>query len=162
MAAFPIQSKQRLAEVPFIYRFIATGFFSGYAPVAPGTAGSALALAFLLIPSFASVWTIVPVTCVMFVLGGISAEHAERVLGQDPSAVTVDEVVGMWLSLWFVPVTLWTAAAAFFIFRFFDIVKPFPARYFDRKSGGWMIMLDDVAAAVYTNLVLQIALRIFS
>lgn len=159
MAASPSPNKQKLSELSFFDRFIATGFFSGYAPAAPGTAGSAVALAFFLIPGFSSFGILMPVTVVMFIAGGIAAGKAERLLGQDPSAVTIDEVAGMWLSLWLVPVTLTTALAAFLIFRFFDIVKPWPARYFDRKTGGWNIMLDDVVAALFTNIVMQILLR---
>jgi phosphatidylglycerophosphatase A len=161
MAAFPSQNKRRLADLPFFYRFIATGFFSGYAPIAPGTAGSAAALAFFLIPWFADVRILIPATCVMFALGGIAADKAERLLGQDPSVVTIDEVAGMWISLWFVPLSLYAAVGAFFVFRLFDIVKPYPARYFDRKHGGWNIMLDDVVAGVYANIVMQVAVRIF-
>jgi phosphatidylglycerophosphatase A len=160
MAAFPSQSKHRLTDLPFFYRFIATGFFSGYAPYAPGTAGSAAALVFFLIPSFSHIGILIPATILMFVLGGIAAEKAERLLGQDPSVVTMDEVVGMWLSLWFVPLSVYTIGAAFLLFRIFDIVKPSPARYFDRKTGGWNIMLDDVIAAIYTNIVMQILIRI--
>ncbi len=155
------RNRQRLSEIPFFYRFIATGFFSGYAPFAPGTVGSAAALVFFLLPAFGRPIILLPATVVMFVVGGVAAEAAERRLGQDPSCVTIDEVVGMWLSLWFLPLSLPVIGAAFFLFRFFDIVKPFPASYFDKKSGGWNIMLDDVVAAIYTNLVLQAAHRFY-
>jgi phosphatidylglycerophosphatase A len=142
-------------------RFIATGFFSGYSPVAPGTAGSAIALLFFLLPMFGRPEILVPATVIIFFLGGMAAEKAEHILGQDPSPVTVDEVAGMWLSLWFLPHSLPYIAAAFLLFRVFDIAKPFPASYFDNKSGGWNIMLDDVMAALYTNLLLQSVFRLF-
>jgi phosphatidylglycerophosphatase A len=80
--------------------------------------------------------------------------------GHDPSTVTIDEVLGMWVSLLFLPKTLLLAVGAFIIFRLLDIVKPWPARFFDRKQGGWNIMLDDVVAGIYTNLVLQLAVKI--
>ncbi|MGE5315449.1 MAG: phosphatidylglycerophosphatase A [Acidobacteriota bacterium] len=161
MAASPNQSKPGLSGLSFFDRFIATGFFSGFFPVAPGTAGSAAALLFFLIPGFSAWYVLIPASVILFALGGRAAGKAEALLGQDPSFVTVDEVVGMWTSLWLVPLTVTTAAAAFFLFRLFDIIKPSPARWFDKKSGGWNIMLDDVIAAVYTNLVLQIAVRVF-
>lgn len=159
MAVSLNRNRQRLSELSFFQRFIATGFFSGYAPFASGTVGSAVALLFLLIPNFSSPEILVPATVIIFILGGFAAQAAENVLGQDPSAVTVDEVAGMWLSLCFVPISLPSVVAAFFLFRAFDIFKPFPASYFDKKSGGWNIMLDDIAAGVYTNLVLQLVFR---
>ncbi len=159
MSLSPNRNRQRLSEIPIVYRFIATGFFSGYAPFAPGTVGSAAALLFFLLPSFGHPVVLLPATVIFFFLGGYSAEAAEQRLGQDPSPVTIDEVVGMWLSLWFLPLTLPYIGAAFILFRFFDIIKPFPASYFDNKSGGWNIMLDDVMAAIYTNLILQAVFR---
>ena len=75
--------------------------------------------------------------------------------GHDPAQVTIDEMLGMWMSLLMHPKTLGIGLAAFFLFRFMDIVKPFPARRFDRATGGLGIMLDDVVAAVYTNLILH-------
>jgi phosphatidylglycerophosphatase A len=161
MTDSPNRSRQRLSEIPIVPRFIATGFFSGYAPIAPGTAGSAAALLFFLIPGFGHPEVLLPATLIVFILGGIAAGAAEKILGPDPPPVTIDEVAGMWLSLWFLPLTLPLVFAAFLLFRFFDIIKPFPARHFDKKSGGWNIMLDDVMAALYTNVILQAAYRFF-
>ena len=160
MTVSPNRSRQRLSEIPLLTRCVATGFFSGYAPIAPGTAGSAAALLFFLIPPFGQSAVLVPVTVVMFLLGAAAAGAAEKKLGHDPSPVTIDEVVGMWASLWFLPHTPVYIAAAFLLFRIFDIIKPFPARYFYTRPGGWNIMLDDVMAALYTNLILQFASRV--
>jgi phosphatidylglycerophosphatase A len=155
MAPSPNRSRQQLSELPIVTRFIATGFFSGYSPFAPGTAGSAVALVFFLIPAFGRPEVLLTATLAIFFLGAYAADAAEKVLGKDPSPVTIDEVAGMWLSLWFLPQTVFFIIAAFFLFRFFDIIKPFPASYFDNKAGGWNIMLDDVMAGLYTNLLLQ-------
>jgi phosphatidylglycerophosphatase A len=76
--------------------------------------------------------------------------------GPDPSSVVIDEVVGMWIALIFLPKSLVAGCAAFILFRVLDIVKPQPARALERLPGGWGIMLDDVVAGVYTNLILQI------
>jgi len=84
----------------------------------------------------------------------------EKVYGHDPGEVTIDEVLGMWISLLFLPKTILVAALAFFIFRVLDIVKPFPARRFDNIRGGSGIMFDDVVSAIYTNLLLQLALAL--
>jgi phosphatidylglycerophosphatase A len=151
-------NKQKLS---FITTFIGSGFFSGYAPFITGTVGSAVALLFFLIPSFHDPFTIIPATVILFFTGGLAAEEMEKVYGQDPAVVTIDEVVGMLVSLWFIPPTVLNIIVAFLIFRILDILKPYPAQLFDRKSGGWNIMLDDVVAGVYTNIILQIALHWF-
>ncbi len=141
-------------------RFVATGFFSGYVPKAPGTAGSAVALLFFFIPGFSDPITLIPASVLLFCIGGLTAESMEKHLGQDPSIVTVDEIVGMWVSMWFIPFTIVNLLLAFIIFRVLDILKAYPAGIIDKKSGGWNIMLDDIIAAVYTNAVIQIALRL--
>jgi phosphatidylglycerophosphatase A len=71
----------------------------------------------------------------------------------------VDEVVGMWLSLLFLPFTPTTAAVAFVLFRVLDVFKPYPARQFEALPGGWGIMTDDVMAGIYANLLLRAGLR---
>ena len=143
----------------FFIKFIGTGLFSGYSPVASGTAGSAVALLFFLIPQFSNLIVLIPTIIIAFVLGGIAAEKLEKLYGQDPKQVTIDEVVGMWISMIGLALTWQNILAAFLIFRILDILKPYPAAYFDKKSGGWNIMLDDVIAGIYTNLILQIAIR---
>jgi phosphatidylglycerophosphatase A len=116
---------------------------------------SAFAALFFLIPGFERWFILVPTTAIVYVLGIPAGTRMEGTYGHDPAEVTIDEVVGMWISLMFVPVTVWTVTAAFFVFRFMDIVKPFPARRFDRMTGGFGIMTDDVVAGVYANLVMQ-------
>ncbi|MDP1677106.1 MAG: phosphatidylglycerophosphatase A [Bacteroidota bacterium] len=160
MTQTPNESQAEKPKLDFFTRIIGSGFFTGYAPGASGTIGSALALAFFLIPNFSSLYSIIPSTIVLFVIGGFAAEKMEKIYGQDPSVVTVDEIVGMWLSLWFIPVTYLNLGLAFIIFRILDILKPYPAGEFDKRSGGWNIMFDDVIAGLYTNIILQIAFRI--
>ncbi len=82
----------------------------------------------------------------------------EKAYGHDPSRVVIDEVVGMWIALLFLPKRLILVAIGFVVFRFLDILKPFPASYFDRKNGGMSIMLDDVICGVYTNIAIQLYL----
>ena len=102
---------------------------------------------------------IIPATIVLFAIGGFVSGKMEQRFGQDPSIVTIDEIVGMWLCLWFIPITYVNVGLAFFIFRILDILKPYPAGDFDKRKGGWNIMLDDVVAGLYTNIIIQIALR---
>jgi phosphatidylglycerophosphatase A len=156
----PNETQTEKPTLDFFTRVIGSGFFTGYAPAASGTVGSALALAFFLIPNFASLYSIVPATIILFVIGGFAADKMEKIYGQDPSIVTVDEIVGMWLSMWFIPVTLLNILLAFVIFRILDILKPYPAGDIDKQTGGWNIMLDDVIAGLYTNVILQLSFRI--
>ena len=141
-------------------KLFASALFSGYSPVASGTVGSAVALLFYFIPGFESITIIGPSILIVF-FGGIKAGAAmEKRYGHDPAEVTIDEVLGMWISLLLLPKKIIIIIAAFFIFRFFDIIKPFPARRFDAMHGGLGIMMDDVVAGIYANIVLQIALLI--
>lgn len=149
-----------IPEPPFITKLFATGFFSGYSPIAPGTVGSAVALVFYSIPGFESLFVISIVTLAVFILGIQATNIMEKRYGHDPSEVTIDEFVGMWILLILLPKKLIVALAAFFIFRFFDIIKPFPARRFDTIHGGIGIMMDDVIAGMYTNIVIQVLLLI--
>jgi phosphatidylglycerophosphatase A len=115
-------------------------------------------LAFYLIPGFENIYVLVP-ACLLVLWLGIRASAAmERVYGHDPAEVTIDEVLGMWVSLLFLPKSIPIAGFAFFLFRLLDIVKPFPARRFDNRKGGVGIMFDDVISGIYTNIVLQILL----
>ena len=99
-------------------------------------------------------------TVVAFFAGvAASARLAQRLGRKDPGAAVVDEVVGMWVSLLFLPFTPATAVAAFLLFRVLDVFKPYPARQFESLPGGWGIMTDDVMAGVYANLLLRAALR---
>ena len=84
----------------------------------------------------------------------MSAKMETR-FGDDPQIVVIDEIVGMWVSLLFLPKTVWISILAFIFFRVYDTVKPPPARRCEEFKNGWGIMLDDVAAGVYANLVVQ-------
>jgi phosphatidylglycerophosphatase A len=137
---------------------IATVLGVGHAPVAPGTFGSAVGLVlWWLLPSSIMVQTVVIMA--VFGLGAWSGGVAERHFGRvDPSEVVIDEVVGMWMTLWMNPVGWVGAIGAFVAFRIADILKPFPANRLERLHGGLGVMADDAMAAVYANLVLRAAL----
>jgi phosphatidylglycerophosphatase A len=136
----------------------ATFFYVGFFPIAPGTAGSAAALPlFALIRWVGSPVLEVAVIPVLFVLGMWAGTVAEAHFGRtDPGFVVLDEVIGMLLTLLFIPVTWVGALLGFFIFRAFDIVKPFPARQCEALHGGLGIMADDAVAGIYGNLVLRL------
>lgn len=137
--------------------FIATCGYLGYVPVAPGTFGSALGLAvFVAVRSTGSATVEVAVILALFAIGIWSGTQAEHHFGGiDPGPVVLDEVVGMLITLAFLPVNLWGALAAFLVFRVLDVLKPWPAGRFERLPGGLGVMADDGMAAVYGNLVMR-------
>ena len=137
--------------------FIATVGYCGYFPIAPGTAGSAAGLLVYLLVW----WTGLPIVeiaaiALTFAAGAWAATHAERFFGGiDPGPVVVDEVLGMLITLAFIPAG-WTAMlVGFFLFRVFDVIKPFPADRLEKFHGGFGIMADDAMAGVYANLGLR-------
>jgi len=140
---------------------VATAFGAGYSPLVPGTAGSAVGvLSFLALRSLPPVLQVL-VTLLVFGLGVKAASHtAARVGKKDPGIVVIDEVVGQWASLLFLPVTAATALLGFVLFRIMDIVKPWPARDFEALPGGLVIMADDLMAGIYANLLLRIVLLV--
>lgn len=144
-------------------RIIATGLYSGYSPWAPGTVGSALALViYWIIPGFSGI-RLLAVSVVLFFIGVWAATKVEETDGRDASIINVDEIVGMWISLLFLPADDWYwIVAAFFMFRAFDIFKPFPVGKSQKLSRGWGVMIDDVLAAFYTNLLLRLITWIFT
>lgn len=137
---------------------IATGLGSGYSRFAPGTAGSLVGLAL-----FWPLWTRplawqAAACAALFALGTAASSRVARSLGiEDPGIVVVDEILGMWVTLLFVPISAWTAVLGFFLFRVMDVLKPYPARDLEALHGGLGIMADDVAAGLYANVVLQVA-----
>lgn len=137
---------------------LATFGYVGHFPIAPGTAGSAAALVlYVLLRSIGS--PVVEVSAVVLLLfaGFWAGSAAERHYGrEDPGYVVLDEVVGMLLTLLFIPLTWTGVVLGFFLFRLFDIVKPPPASQLERLHGGFGIMLDDVVAGIFGNLALRL------
>jgi phosphatidylglycerophosphatase A len=136
---------------------LATGFGTGYAPVASGTFGSLPGLAFAWGLSWAwGEWGLFAGTLVVAIAGLPAAERAARIFGEeDPGRVVVDEVAGQMVTLLFVPKTIPLIALGFFLFRALDVWKPWPARRLEDLPGGSGIMADDLAAGIYANLILQ-------
>jgi phosphatidylglycerophosphatase A len=158
---FPNQNKVVTGVEPsFATKLFASALFSGYSPIASGTVGSAVALVFYFIPGFESLVFIGTAILIVFVVGIKAATTMEQWYGHDPAEVTIDEVVGMWISLFLLPKKIFVIIVVFFVFRFFDIIKPFPAHKFDSMHGGFGIMMDDVIAGMYANFILQLALLI--
>jgi phosphatidylglycerophosphatase A len=143
--------------------FIATFGYVGYFPVAPGTAGSAAALALYALLRWAATAPVEIAVIVAVMAVGIWAAHGtERALGRkDPGIVVIDEVLGMLITLALLPLSLTGIVAGFLIFRALDVIKPFPAGRLEHLHGGYGIMADDAMAGVYGNLLLRAGIWLF-
>ncbi len=148
------------SPIPFLSLAAATFFGVGYAPVAPGTFGSAAGLlVWWLLPASPALQLITIIA--IFVIGSWSGSVAERHFGRtDPGQIVIDEVMGMLITLFLNPVGWIGAIVAFFLFRIFDVIKPYPSNHLERLHGGVGVMADDAMAAIYANLVLRIGLWI--
>ena len=140
--------------VKLFHYAIATALGSGYFPKAPGTAGSLFAILLVFLFNIPQM-TLVLLIIVFTILGIWSAGYVEKEIGDDPAIVVIDEVVGQWIALLFIPFTLIPVITAFILFRVFDIFKPFPIDQSQALKGGYGIIIDDIIAGVYANIIIQ-------
>lgn len=136
---------------------LSTVGYLGYFPIAPGTIGSVAGLVvYAAVVASGSAWVEAASILIVFTAGAWASTIAERYFGGiDPGPVVIDEVLGMLITLAFVPVGLKGALVGFFVFRVLDVLKPFPAGRLERLHGGVGVMADDAAAAVYGNIVMR-------
>jgi len=141
-----------------LFRLIATGFYTGYCPVAPGTVGSVLAWIILWVFPELREGALFILIGVLFFIGVWASGQVEKTEGHDASCINVDEMVGMWVSLLYMPrgISFLWWVLAFFLFRIFDVFKPFPIGRSQKLPGGWGVMMDDVLAGLYANLALRL------
>lgn len=143
-----------------IARMIATFFYIGEIPVAPGTVAS-FAGALISISVSHNIALSVGVFFFLLIIGFFAADRLEKVLGKhDPSCIVIDEVVGVMLALFLLPITPKVFIIAFFLFRAFDMFKIYPANRLEDIKGGVGIISDDLLAGLYTNILMQILIRI--
>ena len=137
--------------------FFAFGFGSGLAPKAPGTAGTLVAIPIFWVIQDLSWPLYVSWLLVTFVLGVVWCGRSSRALGvHDHGGIVWDEMVGYWLTMFFAPAGWQWMLLGFILFRFYDILKPWPIGAVDRRvHGGFGIMIDDVLAGVYAWISLQ-------
>jgi len=158
-----------LKNVPLWALTIATFFFVGFSPVASGTVASiAAAGLYYFFPVFQNNLLLFFLSVVLFIGGSLSGNVIEaRMKEKDAGIIVADEVVGQWLALitFSYQGNAYFVILAFIFFRLFDITKLYPASLFEKRPGGWAVMLDDVVAGVYANIAAHIAmfilLRIF-
>jgi phosphatidylglycerophosphatase A len=167
------------ARLPFFAELVATGLYSGYIRWASGTFGSLVGLCIYLIPGAEAAPILGVLILLGIPLGVITSAKVAAIEGHrlskmaevtkamfqpgrdsapDPSIVVIDEIIGMWVSLFLLPKTFLAIISAFIVFRALDIVKPFPARRLEKLPNGWGIMLDDIVAGVYANVLTHLIL----
>jgi phosphatidylglycerophosphatase A len=140
--------------------FIATAAGAGYAPVAPGTFGSAVGiLIYFITRGWPAAWQAALVALIVVVGTWASTEAAHHFGREDPGFVVIDEVAGQLVTLFLLHVGVVGAALGFLVFRALDIVKPWPARRFEDLPGGFGIMADDVMAGVYGWVIMAVVVR---
>jgi len=147
--------------------FLFTGFYSGYCPVAPGTAGTLVAMALYFLGYFLFGENIVYINVIVvlvliypsILLGNASEKFFNR---KDPQEVVLDEMMGYWISVSFFRFDWKVALLAFVLFRIMDIAKPFPINRLQKLNAGLGIMIDDYIAGIYANIILFIILNKYS
>jgi phosphatidylglycerophosphatase A len=146
----------------FFVLLFATGLGTGYSPIAPGTMGTLLSVpVYLLLSRIPS--PLYEITLIAFFFLSIwLSDNGERYFGKkDDGRIVIDEVMGFFLTMLWIPGTALTIVIGFFLFRFFDIFKPFPIRHVERRcKGGWGVVLDDVLAGIYANIALHIIVNL--
>jgi len=142
---------------------MAVGFGSGLARKAPGTWGTLAAVPFYYFLSFLSIKTYVIFLIVSSIFGIFICHVTQKqMVGDDPSAIVWDEFVGYWITMLAVPLSLQWTIVGFILFRFFDILKPYPICWLDKNvKGGLGIMVDDIVAGIFSAIVLQFLIHLY-
>lgn len=142
--------------------FIATGFYSGYSLIIPGTLASLVAvLLYLWFPLDPSRYLLYTVS--LFIAGIWAGSKAEIIFDEkNSSRIVIGEIVGFLIAMIMIPKTFWWILFGFIIFRIIDIIRPKPIELIEDIEGGWGMMLDDAMAGIYTNLILQVIRLLFT
>lgn len=143
--------------------FLAFGFGSGAAPKAPGTFGTLAAVPVFLLLAQLPLWAYLAVVVISFVVGVYLCSQTSKDMGvHDHGGIVWDEFVGYWITMIALPVSWPWVIAGFVLFRFFDIIKPWPIGWLDKRvHGGFGIMIDDVIAGLFALVILQAARYFF-
>lgn len=140
-------------------RLMATWFYVGDFPVAPGTMASAVGMVMCFILSAHPVLYVV-LGIIITYIGFKASDITEGLVGtKDPSCVVIDEVAGVMIAFFLLPITPAIAITTFFLFRAFDMFKIYPVNKLEEMKGGVGIMMDDLFAGLYTNIVMHLAIR---
>ncbi len=145
-----------------LIKLCATFFYLGYFPMASGTFASFFGV---LLVCFLQPYPVLYLLCFAFVTaaGFWASGKMEGIQGKkDPSCVVIDEVAGIFIAFWMLPLSWPVLVTAFFLYRAFDMFKIYPMSKIEEKGGAFGIMTDDLIAGFYTNLTMQIALRLIT
>lgn len=143
--------------------FIAQGAYAGRFPIAPGTAGTVVGVLIQYGIRNASPLSYISITILFCLVGTWAAGRAEIILGRkDNPSIVIDEIAGFLVAMFMVPAGWGYLAAGFVLFRLFDITKPWPLDSLQAVNGGLGIMIDDIGAGIYANIVLQLAAFLIS
>ena len=149
-------------NINFLEKLLGSGFYTGYIRFASGTWGSLAALIIYIIPGFENPSLMIFIISLFILIGVPIASKFEVLYGKDPKECTIDEFVGMWITLLFLPKKIWWIVLAFIIWRAMDIIKPFPVRKLENIKGGWGVILDDIMAAIYSFILIQLIIYFFN
>ncbi len=139
---------------------VATGLFSGYSPLVPGTVGTIPPWILLYFVVGGHPAALLVSTAALLFISVWSAGEAEKLFGHDAKKIVIDEWAGMFVAVLLVPVSFVNYFIAFVAFRFFDVVKLWPARQSERLPGGWGVTMDDIFAGIHANIAVQLYLVI--
>lgn len=152
-----------MKQINWFEKIIGSGLYTGYIPFASGTFGSLVALLiYIIIPRTEDYRALLFLIILFTITGTIVSNKFEKKYGKDPAECTIDEWVGTWMALINLPKEILWISVAFLIWRFLDIIKPFPARQSEKLKGGFGIMADDIISGFYTFLIMQIILYLFN
>jgi phosphatidylglycerophosphatase A len=150
----------------YLILFFATGFGAGFSPVVPGTMGTLIAIPiYYFISSISSIsFPLYELTLVAFFffsswVAGQAEQYWEK---KDDRRIVIDEIMGFLVTMLWVTKTPLSIVSGFVLFRFFDILKPFPIRHLERVKSGFGVVLDDVLAGIYSNILLHLVLRLWT
>lgn len=143
--------------IDFASKMFSSVFYAGYFPFASGTVGSfVIVVLYFLFPGSMSRMAVAFSLPIVYFCGVWTSSRCEIFWGRDNGKIVIDEIVGMLTTLLFIPLNLKIVIIGFFLFRAFDIFKPFPVRDMEKLPRGWGVMTDDLLAGVYANLVLRL------
>lgn len=157
-----IEQGQMKRAARAIILFISQGAYAGRFPVAPGTAGTIVGIFLYLLMKGLTTGQYLAVCVLVTLVGMWAAGRAEIILGRtDSPSIVIDEIAGFLTAMFMVPYGWFFIVSGFLLFRVFDIMKPWPLRRLEDLHGGPGVMLDDIGAGIYTNLVLQAVVLLF-
>ena len=141
---------------------LSTWIGTGLLPVMPGTFGTLAAVPLiLLLDNLGAIYKLLTLMTAIAIAIWASGMHQKLLDQSDPREIVIDEVAGFLLTMLFLPCSWLTISLGFIFFRFFDILKPYPIKQLEKLRGGFGVVIDDLAAGLYANIIVRIILLIY-